>query len=352
VTSADKSRLVKKLARTVGFDLAGVAPAEPSARGPYYRDWLARGYAGSMAYLARNVELRLDPRGLLDGAKSIVAVAVLYKRADGYQPTPAPREPASPPTGRVAQYARGADYHVVMRRMLAELASRMRAELGEPFAARVCVDTAPILEREVAQAAGLGWIGKNTCVLNPALGSYLLLGELITTLELASDEPIAERCRTCTRCIDACPTGALVGPRKMDAARCIAYLTIEHRGTLPPDLQTRMQDWVFGCDICQQVCPYNAKAPLGRQPDVAAPRVPAALDLMRLLTADAASYGSLTQGTAMRRAKRAMLRRNALAAAARHVQDQPLLADTCRGMLSDSDPAVRAAARAAVTTDP
>ncbi len=346
MTSADKSKLVKRLAEEVGFDLAGIARAEPSERGGYYRDWLARGHVGSMAYLARNVELRSDPRGLLSDARSIIVVAILYKRSDGYRPASAAATAA--PTGRIAQYVRGVDYHVVIRRMLQDLAARMRDQIREPFRARPCVDTAPLLERDVARAAGLGWIGKNTCLLNGTLGSYLLLGELITTLELAADEPVAERCRSCTRCLDACPTNALIAPYQMDASRCISYLTIEHRGDLPPDLQTQIGDWLLGCDICQQVCPYNSKAPLVRHAEISMNRLPPRIDLEGVLSLEASGYRALVADTAATRVTLPMLRRNASAVADNAIRDSQHIAARGTAMpRSDADAGQRAGSDAA-----
>ena len=168
--------------------------------------------------------------------------------------------------GRVAQYVRGPDSHRVLRAMLNELVDQLRCRLDEPFDARVFVDTGPILERELAAAAGLGWVGRNTMLLNEGLGSYLFLGEVLTTLELGVDSPVADRCGNCTRCLDACPTHALVAPYQLDASRCISYLTIEHRGQVPEELCELIGDWVCGCDVCQQVCPYNRRAPLATQP--------------------------------------------------------------------------------------
>ena len=166
-------------------------------------------------------------------------------------------------------YAWGDDYHEVIRSKLGALVERMRTELVEPFEARVCVDTAPILERELAAAAGIGWIGKNTLVLHHELGSYFFLGAIVTTLDLAPDEPLPDHCGTCTACLDACPTQAFPKPYEMDASRCISYLTIEHRGDISKPFQKMMGDWVFGCDVCQEVCPYNRSAPTTREPRIA-----------------------------------------------------------------------------------
>jgi epoxyqueuosine reductase len=320
MTSAAKAQLIRQLARAAGFDLVGITVPRPLARVAYYRRWLAAGYGADMHYLHRNVRLRAEPAGLLPGAKSIICVAVAYKRADGYvRPHPparsvagdaAPATVCAEPTGRIAQYARGHDYHVVLHYMLDQLIRTARDELREPFEARTFVDTAPVLERELAAAAGLGWIGRNTCLLNDHLGSYLLLAEAVTTLDLPPDPPAAPRCGRCTRCIDTCPTRALVQSHVLDASRCIAYLTIEHCGEIPAELQPLMGDRVFGCDVCQQVCPYNARAPLGTHPGIIADRLPDRIALRTLLDASHADYRRLVRGTAMHRARIEMLRRN------------------------------------------
>jgi epoxyqueuosine reductase len=215
------------------------------------------------------------------------------------------------PRGRVAMYAWGDDYHDVVKAKLLTLVDRMRTELDEPFEARVCVDTVPVVERELAAAAGIGWIGKNTIVLEHTLGSYFFLGELVTTLELAPDTPIADHCGTCTACLEACPTNAFPAPYEMDASRCISYLTIEHRGDIPESLQPDMENWIFGCDICQQVCPYNRDAPEGREPRFAI-REPGPQPLLDdVLRWSIDDYRKHLRGSAMKRAKFDMLQRNA-----------------------------------------
>lgn len=314
MTPSAKTTLIKSLARRVGFDLVGITHAGPPVGATHYREWLARGYGGKMDYLAQTADQRCDPAQLLPGIRSVICTAVSYRRPDGYVPHPAAQgrpESDDVPQGRVAQYARGQDYHTVLHRMLARLVRQMRTEIQEPFEARVCVDTMPVLEREFAARAGLGWIGKNTCLLHPELGSYLLLGELLTTLELTYDEPIAERCARCTRCLDVCPTQALIGPREMDARRCIAYLTIEHHSPIAPEFHPAIGDCVFGCDLCQQVCPYNAAAPNGSQPEIMQNAVERLLDLRKLVTLGSNQHRQLVRGTALRRAPRRVLVRNA-----------------------------------------
>lgn len=268
-----------------------------------------------MEYLRRNVRLRLQPDALLPGARSILCGAINYKRDDGYVPPGRVGQPPAGDTGRVAQYARGVDYHRVLRQLLTKLIEQLQTDLGEPFDARVFVDTGPLLERELAARAGLGWIGRNTCVLHPQHGSYLLLGEVVTTLELPPDEPLAHGCGRCRRCLDACPTGALVAPHQIDASRCISYLTIERRASIAANLQTQMGAWVFGCDLCQQVCPYNARAPRGTQPDIMTDVLPGRLNIARLLRLGSGEYRRMTRNTAATRARAWMWQRNAAIAA-------------------------------------
>ncbi len=311
MTPSAKADLVKRLARAAGLDRAGIAPARPLPRAAYYMSWLAAGHAGSMAWLHRNISLRLDPRELLEGARSIICAALSYHRPQDRQGAAPPCPPADGPTGRIAQYARGRDYHAVLREMLDEVVRELRARLDEPFEARVFVDTGPLLERELAARAGLGWIGKNTLLLHEKLGSYLFLGEIVTTLELEPDAPLPDHCGSCTRCLEACPTRAFPAPYQMDASRCISYLTIEHRGVIPESLHAGIGEWLYGCDICQEVCPFNAKAPPAAHPDVLADRLPGRIGLERVLEISQEDYRQLTRGTAGTRARRDMWRRNA-----------------------------------------
>ncbi|RMH11536.1 MAG: tRNA epoxyqueuosine(34) reductase QueG, partial [Planctomycetota bacterium] len=230
-----------------------MCPAEPSRQGDALRRWLKRGEHGSMAYMARYTDVRTDVRLLLEGARSVVMVADLYATRGA-----APDESRSG-FGRVARYARGRDYHKVIKKRLHQLSDELAGQYpGHRF--RTFVDTAPVLERELAARCGIGWQGKHTLTIHPQLGSYLLLGGIVTTLELEPppEQPKAvDHCGTCTRCIDACPTQA-IRPYHVDARKCISYLTIEHRGTIDPEFHEPMGDWIFGCDVCQEVCPHNS----------------------------------------------------------------------------------------------
>lgn len=303
-----------QLCRDRGFALAAATHCGPSTRAAEYLEWLARGRHGSMAYLARNQETRLEPARALPGARSAIMVA------DVYHPRAAPpdREPCGRrPVGSIARYARGLDYHVVMKQRLHDLCDELRHRYpGHDF--RAFVDTAPLPERELAARAGLGWIGKNTLLINPRLGSCVLLGGVLTTLDLAPP-PRAEpdHCGTCTRCIDACPTRALT-PYNLDATRCISYLTIEHRGEIDPTLHAGIGDRVFGCDVCQEVCPHNSPrrgAHVAR--DEYAPRR-TGLDLLTVLGWTEDDRRRELRGSSMKRATLPMLKRNAAIALANH----------------------------------
>ncbi len=244
---------LKQHARDLGFERAGVCRAVAPPGAARLDEWLARGFAGQMHYIADRRDAYQHPRHVLDGVESIVMLAMPYRTAE---PTP-----AAAGQGRVARYAWGpADYHDVIRARLHDLADRLR-ELAPGARTRGVVDTAPLLEREFAQLAGLGWIGKNTLLLNREAGSYFFLAALLTDQQLECDAPhAADHCGTCTACLDACPTQAFPAPYVLDASRCISYLTIEHRGPIPEELREGLGDWLFGCDVCQDVCPWNPHA--------------------------------------------------------------------------------------------
>jgi len=299
------------IARELGFARVAIVPVEPPRRHALYESWLAEGRAGEMAYLSTPEHLagRADLRSLLAGARSLIVVALAYDRAD---PVPGDRLLR----GKIARYARGEDYHLVMRDRLVALADRLRDELGCVVATRPCVDSAPIHEREWAERGGLGFVAKNTMVIAPGVGSYVVLGELLVDCELAVTAPPLHdvpkpRCGSCRACLDACPTRAFVDAYVLDARRCISYLTIEHAGPIPRELRPAIGTWVFGCDICQEVCPFNAGA--GEPPDPAlAPRSleHALPDLIALAGIGANQLRGRVRRTALRRIPRAMLLRN------------------------------------------
>ena len=301
--------MIPTLARELGFARAAVIPIEPPRRHELYASWLAAGHAGEMAYLAapEHVGPRGDLRALLDAARSLVVVALAYDRT-----TPVPE--ARLLRGKIARYARGEDYHLVMRDRLVLLADRLARELGGPVATRPCVDSAPVLEREWAERGGLGFVAKNTMLIAPGLGSYVVLGELLVAAELpvtAPETPPRPRCGSCRSCLDACPTGAFVDAYVLDARRCISYLTIEHHGAIPRELRPAIGTWVFGCDVCQEVCPFNAGD--GAQPDpLLRPRTleHALPDLIALAAKGANQLRQFVRRTALRRISRELLLRN------------------------------------------
>jgi epoxyqueuosine reductase len=303
----DRSTLAERLkesARRAGFDLAGVAALAPASTTAAYRRWLERGDHAGMAWMERHQELRADPRRLLPGAMSALVVGLRY----------GPREDEAVAESdlwpRVARYARGRDYHDLMRERLDRVAADAVA-LSPGCRTRVCVDTAPLLERELAARAGIGAVGKNTMLLHPEAGSWFLLGELLLTVELTPDTPVADLCGDCTRCLDACPTGALPAPYRLDANRCLSYWTIEHRGEVAAEIRPHLGEWTFGCDVCQEVCPWNARARPVEAPEFAVPEERRSLDLAGLLALDPEAYRERLRGSPLKRAKLEGLRRNA-----------------------------------------
>ncbi|MGC2331503.1 MAG: tRNA epoxyqueuosine(34) reductase QueG [Candidatus Acidiferrales bacterium] len=267
MTPAQQTHWIAERARALGFDLCGVAPVDGEHLAELSRlpEWLDRGYAGEMKYL--HDPRRSDPRHVLTGAKTMIVVALNYNTPHQPRAHPTTGADDAAPRGWISRYAWGDDYHHVLREKLNALIAEMRAEIAEPFEARAYVDTGPIVERVAAKYAGLGWLGKNTCLIHPQLGSWLFLGVILTTLALEPTlapgaPPPPDLCGTCTRCLDACPTQAFPQPYVLDARRCISYLTIERRGEIPDEFRPHLGDAVIGCDICQDVCPWNRKAPV------------------------------------------------------------------------------------------
>ena len=248
MTAAD----VKAAAAALGFDLCGIAPAAAFPELGFLREWLDRGYAGEMHYMHRTAERRAGVHAVMPSARSVISLGVVYNADRPYS-----TENADPAVAAIARYAWGDDYHVEIGGRLSTLVETLRAAAGEPFEARAYVDTGPVQERVYAQHAGLGWIGKNTCVINPDLGSWIFLAVIVTSLALEPDAPALDQCGTCTLCLEACPTGALVEPRVLDATRCLSYLTIELKGAIPVEHRDAVAGHAYGCDICQEVCPWN-----------------------------------------------------------------------------------------------
>jgi epoxyqueuosine reductase len=300
--SALKERLVAR-ARELGFARLGVARVEPLGReADALRHWIAEGHHASMAWMAETVDVRIDPShaGMLPDARSVVVLATPYARTEG---------PSGPAPGIVARYARGRDYHNVLGKRARKLARLLQ---DEGHRARVSVDSVPVLERAWAQRAGVGFVGKNCCLIVPGLGSHVLLAALVTDAELPPDEPMPERCGSCRLCLDACPTRAFVAPRELDARRCISYLTIEHRGPIDVELRADLGLHLFGCDDCQDVCPFNRTAPPPpTQTDPFAPDPRLAIELPELLGMDDDRCVAWAHGSPLRRPGREGLARNA-----------------------------------------
>lgn len=353
--STNLSAAIKSEAQRLGFDLVGIAPAVTPNGIHEFFDWLEHGYAGQMTYLERREEAYQHPRHVLDGARSVVMLGINYNsvaastkqspgRRDqaGFQVDELKSDGGAAPSApaRVARYAHGqADYHDVIRAKLRQLAKFVqRDDPGRKV--RGIVDTAPLLERDFARAAGLGWFGKNTMLINKRLGSWFFLAALLVDVELEYDAPhAASHCGTCTRCLDACPTDAFVEPYVLDARRCISYLTIEHRGPIDLDLRAGMEDWLFGCDICQDVCPWNRKAPVTTEPAFAPNPEFVALDAAALVSMTEVEFENRFGHTALSRPGRAGIIRNAAIVAANSGDRTAIPA--LSAALQDSDANVR-----------
>ena len=322
---------IRAQAYGLGFDLVGITTLGPATTAAQFDAWLARGHAGEMAYLERGAEKRRDSRLPVAGARSAVVVGLDYGG----------REPSGP----VARYARGDDYHDVMDARLRELHARVNRLVDREVPGKPYVDTGPVLERDLARRAGLGWFGKNTMLINPRIGSFFFLGALLLDLDLRPDAPFEdERCGTCTRCLDACPTGALVATGELDARRCISYLTIELRGAIPEELREPIGELLYGCDICQDVCPWNVRfAQTLHEPAFALREALGERESRQLareiLAMDDTAFRAAFKGSPMKRAKLRGLRRNAAVVLGNvgSEDDVPALVDA----LSADDPLVR-----------
>jgi epoxyqueuosine reductase len=328
VTPAEKTAWISRRANTAGFDLCGVAEPDGLAELSHLPEWLERGYAGEMNYLRD--PRRADPGLVLRGVRSLIVVALNYNSAQPRSTEFLATQDGESPRGWISRYAWGDDYHEVIGGKLEKLLSEMRVQFDEPFEARAYVDTGPVAERVAAKYAGLGWLAKNTCLINEELGSWLFLGVIVTTLELAptlapGEAPPADLCGNCTLCLEACPTQAFVAPYLLDARRCISYLTIELRGSIPEDFRENMGSAIFGCDICQDVCPWNRKAAIATEkefqpreirggPPVEPGRSLFAPELEWIAQLSQREFSAVFRGSAVKRAKwRGMLRNACLA---------------------------------------
>ncbi|HKH91748.1 MAG TPA: tRNA epoxyqueuosine(34) reductase QueG [Gemmatimonadaceae bacterium] len=330
--AAELARLAKAHAYAIGFDLVGIAALGPAETSREFEAWLVEGRAGTMAYLERGAEKRRDTRLPLPGTTHALVAALDYGG----------REPSGP----VARYARGDDYHDVMDGMLRELHRRIARDAGREVLGKPYVDTGPLLERDLARRAGLGWFGKNTNLIHPERGSFFFLGALVVDLELKTDAPFeADRCGTCTRCIEACPTQAITAPRELDARRCISYLTIELREEVPIELREGIGDRVYGCDVCQDVCPWNVRfaryAPYGSpfEPRAAIAAKDARTLARELLAMSQEEFSAAFKNSPMKRAKLRGLKRNAAVVLGNVGTSDDVEVLTCA--LGDPEPLVR-----------
>jgi epoxyqueuosine reductase len=332
------TQAVKAEAHRLGFSLVGVTTPDPPPHLAVFENWLSEGKHGEMSYLAerRSRERRADPRQILPQCQSILVLGMPY-----------PASLTGPiqgkgSVGRIASYAMGMDYHEVIPLRLKALASFIERQTGKEIPNRWYTDTGPVMERDLAQRAGLGWIGKNTCLIHPAQGSYFFLSEILLGIELAVDQPfLADRCGTCTRCLEACPTGCILPDRTLDARRCISYLTIELKGSIPAALRPLLGDWVFGCDVCQQVCPWNRRAAPGEYDPAFAQRVEISeLDLRQALSLPSEAFSRLFKGSPIQRARRRGFLRNA-AVVLGNQGDPQTLSRLSQSLLNDPQPLVR-----------
>jgi epoxyqueuosine reductase len=335
----DPSAIVRALtaeAEALGFAALAIAPATTlAADQAAYRQQLAAGHFRGMPWLNEERALAFEPERLLPGARSVLVLAMSYHTAEP------PPVATHGPTGQIARYARGRDYHAVIRPRLRRLVRRLEELVGHPVRARLFVDSGPLAERAFARLAGLGWIGRNTLLLHRRLGSWTVLGAILTDLELPTGQPLRTNCGSCDRCLRACPTDAFVAPYVLDASRCIAYLTIEHRGPIPPELRAGLGDWVFGCDRCQEVCPVNRKALSAALPDFAPrPGLGSQTELLPLLELDQAAFAERFRGSAVRRAGRDGFVRNVVIALGNR-RDPTAVPALVRLLQQDPSPVVR-----------
>jgi epoxyqueuosine reductase len=335
--------IIKEEALRLGFTLAGVTLPEPPPHWQAFQHWLSMGRHASMHYLTD--PRRADPRLVLPGCRSILVLAVSYPCSSAF---PAHGQPGT--TGRVAAYAGGPDYHSVLPMRLKKLVSFIETQVGQPVSHRIYTDTGPLLERDLAQRAGLGWIGRNTCLIHPGFGSYLLLAEILLGIDLETDEPFSfDRCGTCTRCIQACPTGCILPDRTLDARLCISYLTIENKGEIPLHLRRKMGNWVFGCDICQQVCPWNKwdRAVNGNfDPEFSEVSGISRLDLPAEMTLTPHEFNRKFRGSPVLRSKRSGYLRNVAVALGN--SGDPAALPALKSASVDPEPVIQAHARWAV----
>ena len=326
---------IQARAHKLGFELVGITPAAESETIARYRQWIENGYAGKMRYLERHLPLKTDVRQLLSEAKSVICLAMNYYTLD--PPKALAEDPAR---GQISRYAWGDDYHDIIRQRLSELVDFIKQTAEIELQTRVCVDTAPIIEREYAQKAGIGWIGKNTNLIHWRSGSWYFLAEVLVSIALESETPVPRgSCGTCTRCIEACPTDAIVEPNLLDSRRCISYLTIELKERIPKALRSKMGNLIYGCDICQEVCPWNSKAVPTDDPAFQPRKGNFAPNLLSLIGMTQQEFSRRFKGSPIKRAKRRGFLRNVLVAIGNWGEQRAVPA--LKKALTDDEPLVR-----------
>lgn len=330
----DLTNSIKEKAYNLGFTLIGISPVGDYPESQYYKKWLNKGYQASMDYMSRNEEKRQDVRNLVPGARSVISCAVNYNTDHPYSTSL-----QDPGKGWIARYAWGDDYHSVIKEKLNVLKDYVSDNAATDENDRVYVDTGPVLERMYAKYSGIGWIGKNTCLINQDIGSWLLIGELITTIELDYDSEAAERCGTCTKCIDSCPTDAITSPYVLDSSKCISFLTIENKEEIPIEYREDMGNNIFGCDICQDVCPWNNKAETVTEKAFLPREGLAEPELKTIAGLDQQQFSSLFKDSPIKRSKRRGLLRNVLVAIG-NSGDQSFEAQVLT-QLDDDEPLIR-----------
>lgn len=327
------TKLIKEKALDIGFDLVGVSPVGDYPESQYFKQWIANGYHAGMEYMARNADRREDVRNIVPGASSVISCALNYNSDKPYS-----TDMNDPSRGWISRYAWSDDYHYRVKEMIEELKSYIFDISENELDSRAYVDTGPVLERSYAKYAGIGWSGKNSCIINQQIGSWLFLAEVITDIELDYDYPVADRCGTCTRCLDACPTDALREPYILDSNRCISYLTIENKGEIPVDKREGIGNNIFGCDICQDVCPWNRRAPEGDndsypRDEFYAPK------LENMLVRNNEEFKDIFRKSPLKRAKRKGLLRNVLVAIGNSGDSS--FSEDVKGFLGDEEPLIR-----------